>query len=140
MLDQNFISKKLNLIKDYLEELEKIIRLDQKEIAGNFVNLRTLERNFQLIVDEMLDINLHIIRELELKSPADFQNTFEILGQAGVLPLEFAVKIAPVVGLRNRIVHRYEQIDRKLFIEQVKKERVDFLEYSKLISEYLKRK
>ena len=140
MLDQNFISKKLNLIKDYLEELEKIIRLDQKEIAGNFVNLRTLERNFQLIVDEMLDINLHIIRELELKSPADFQNTFEILGQAGVLPLEFAVKIAPVVGLRNRIVHRYEQIDRKLFIEQVKKERVDFLEYSKLISEYLRRK
>lgn len=140
MLDRNFVGEKLNLIKDYLEELEKIINLEEKEILGNFVNLRTMERNFQLIVDEMLDINLHFIRELELKAPEDFQNTFEILGRAEILPLDFSIKIAPVVGLRNRIVHRYEQIDKKFFIAQIKKEYHDFMEYIRLVNTYLEKK
>jgi len=140
MLSKDLVNEKLELIKEYLEELNSIINMDQEEILANPVNLRALERNFQLIVDEILDINLHFIRELELKPPSDFQNTFEILGTADILPLEFAAKIAPVVGLRNRIVHRYEDIDRKFLIGQVKKEYGDFIEYIRLISAYFKPK
>lgn len=139
MLDKNFINKKISLIKDYLQELEGIIGLDQKEIIGDVKNLRMLERDLQLIVDEILDINLHFIKELELKSPADFQSTFEILAGAKVIPKEFATKIAPVVGLRNKIVHRYEEIDNKRLVEQVQKEYQDFVDYIKYINDYLKK-
>lgn len=139
MLDKNFVNKKISLIKDYLQELEGIIRLDQKEIIGDVKNLRMLERELQLIVDEILDINLYFIKELELKSPADFQSTFEILANAEILPVEFAIKIAPVVGLRNKIVHRYEEIDNRRLVEQVQKEYQDFVDYLKYISRYLEK-
>ena len=59
-----------------------------------------------------MDVNVYVIRELELKTADDFQSTFRILAEAGILPSDFAERIAPVVGLRNMLVHRYEKIDR----------------------------
>jgi len=139
MLNKTFVKEKIGLIKGYLQEIEDIIKLKNKEILEDIRNLRTLERDFQLIVDEILDINIHFIRELGLKSPSDFQSTFEILAEGKIIPINFAVKIAPVVGLRNRLVHRYEEIDKKFFIEQVKKEYKDFIEYIRYINQYLEK-
>ncbi len=137
MLNRDFIEEKISLIEEYFYEMEDIIKLDKEEILNDITKLRALERNFQLIVDEMLDINLHFIRELDLKSPSDFQNTFGILADNKILPDNFAEKFAPVVGTRNILVHRYEKVDRDLFISQVKNERKDFLEYLRLINKYL---
>lgn len=137
MLDRNFIEEKISLIEEYFYEMENIIKLDEEEILNDITKLRAMERDFQLIVDEMLDINLHFIRELDLKSPNDFQNTFGILADNKILPDDFAEKFAPVVGTRNILVHRYEKVDKKLFVSQIKNERKDFLEYLRLINQYL---
>ena len=83
----------------------------------------------QLIVDTCVDINIHLIREKTGKVPDDLQSTFVALGEIGILDMPFALRIAPVVGLRNRIVHRYDTLDRKTFIETLKKEVSDFDKY-----------
>lgn len=139
MLNKNLVKEKIELIKEYFQEMEDIIKLSDKEILKDVLKHRALERNFQLIVDEIIDINLHFIRELDLKSPDDFQNTFMTLAENSIFPQEFAEKIAPVVGLRNIIVHRYEKLDRKTFVRQVKKEYKDFVEYLNVINQYLKK-
>lgn len=88
----------------------------------------------------MLDINMHFISEMKLMVPDNFQSTFEtISSEAEILPADFVFKIAPVVSLRNRIVHRYEKVDREIFVEQVKKEYQDFIEYIRFINKYLKK-
>lgn len=140
MIDKNLIKSKIKHIEEYISEIENILQLDTKIIISNIEKLRTLERNFQLIVDTMLDINMHLISELKLTVPDDFQSTFEIISLEGkVLQEDFAFKIAPVVGLRNKLVHRYEKVEKKFFIEQVKKDYKDFLEYLRLINQYLKK-
>ncbi len=138
MLDKSFIEEKLKNIKEYLLEVEEILKADKKEIIGDFRLLKSLERNFQLIVDEMMDINIHFIRELDLSTPDDFQSSFEILAKGKIMPSKFAFQIAPVVGLRNLLVHRYEKIDKEVFVRQVKKEFTDFIKYIKYINDYLK--
>lgn len=137
MIDKNLVKEKIRNIQEYLSEIRSILTLSVQDVIGNIEKLRTLERNFQLIVDEALDINIHFIKEMNLKSPDDFQSTFEILGENKIIPFDFAYKIAPVVGLRNRIVHRYEALDKRLFIETFKKEFPDFEQYIKLIENYL---
>jgi len=138
MLNKILVNSKISLIKNYIKEIEGIIfNLGIKEILADYTKLRTLERNFQLVVDEMIDINLYLIKENELAVPSDFQGSFEVLSEAKILPLDFAIRVAPVVGLRNRLVHRYEEIDRKFFIEQVKKDHKDFIKYIKLITDYI---
>jgi len=87
----------------------------------------------------MIDINQHFIRELDFKISEDFQGTFYILGKKGILPNGFAKKIAPVVGLRNRIVHRYDTLNKELFIKTFRKNYSDFEKYIKLINQYLEK-
>lgn len=121
-----FILEKLTEIAGYLKEIEDFFKLDDKEILKDSGKLHVAERLLQLTVDTMVDVNQHFIKELKLKVSEDFQGTFYILGENKILPKDFARKIAPVVGLRNRIVHRYETLDKKMFISAFRKNYPDF--------------
>jgi len=140
MTNFKFIRDKLEQIKLYYQELEQLFQYSLEDIRKDFMKYRSAERILQLIVDEMLDINNHLISRLNLASPDDFQSTFKILAENNILPEQFAEKIAPVVGLRNRLVHRYEKIDLGLALKHMQKEKEDFREYVKLIEKYLSKK
>ncbi|HBB56679.1 TPA: hypothetical protein DEW47_03590 [Patescibacteria group bacterium] len=71
--------------------------------------------------------------EKNLSVPDDLQSTFLTLADSKILPKDFAVKIAPVVGLRNKTVHQYEKIDKELFIKKLKENFGDFKKYLVLI-------
>lgn len=129
MIDKEVIKNKIRDIQVYLKEMEPFLKLSPPEIIKDYPKLKTLERNFQLIVDSMIDINTHIISRQNLAVFDDYQSTFIVLGQNNVLPMDFALKIAPVVGLRNKIVHKYGNIDRKKFILDLKTGSNDFKKY-----------
>ena len=135
-----FVLEKLNEILINLDETKQLFKFSDKEILSDYLKYHTAERLFQLIVDSMLSINHHFIKELNLKISEDLQGTFYVLGKTNVLPEHFALKIAPIVGLRNRIIHRYESIDKMLFIKTFRKNYSDFEKYIKLISQYLEKK
>ena len=135
MLDKNLITKKLALIEGYISELEPIIALDEAGIVKDNLKSHTAERLFQLIVDTMVDVNTHIIRTHVLPPPDDLQSTFTVLGEKNILPADFTKKIAPVVGLRNAVVHRYDTVSIKRFVHELKKNFGDFKEYVVLVAE-----
>jgi uncharacterized protein YutE (UPF0331/DUF86 family) len=138
MIDRRFIETKLSYIQAYYQELEAVLGYLDQEIEGDILKLRALERIIQLIVDEIIDINNHIIRYAQLRVPEDFQSTFLTLAENKVLPEGFARRIAPVVGLRNRLVHRYEKVDVEILLDTIRKSKDDFKQYVKHILEYLK--
>ena len=72
------MEEKFKNIREYLAEIEEILKDGEKDIEKDFRSFRTLERNFQLIVDEIIDINMYLIKELELKTADDFQSTFRV--------------------------------------------------------------
>jgi len=131
--EKAFIIKKLEELSGYAKEAEPLLSIPVEEILKDNLKVHTLERLLQLIVDDMVDINQHFIRELKLKVSEDFQGTFYILAENRILDNDFAKKLAPIVGLRNRIVHRYEAVDLRLFVESFKKDLPDIYEYSRQI-------
>lgn len=139
MLNKDLIKTKMRSIQEYLLEIEPILSLPKNQIISSVEKLRTLERNFQLIVDAMLDINIHFIRELEFSSPDNLKSTFVILAEGKILPFDFTEKISPVVGLRNILVHGYEKVDRGLFVDSFQKNRKDFDEYLRTINSFLEK-
>lgn len=134
---KNFVLEKLTEAGKYQEELKQLLKFSDEEILNDSGRTHIAERLLQLIVDIMLSANQHFIKELNLEPAEDFQSTFYILGQGGVLPNDFAVKIAPVVGLQNRIVHGYEALNQELFIKTLRENCNDFDGYVQLIHKYL---
>jgi len=141
MIQKEVMTTRLKDIKNYLSEMETIFESakDEREIVQSFTTLRALERDFQLIVDTMIDINTHIISREGLRVTDDFQSTFEVLGENKILPLHFALRIAPVVGLRNMIVHKYGKVDQKKFVNELRKGFQDFEKYIQYLQKWMKR-
>jgi uncharacterized protein YutE (UPF0331/DUF86 family) len=138
MIDRRFIETKLSYIQAYYQELESVLRYSDQEIKGDILKLRALERIIQLIVDEIIDINNHIIRYAQLQVPEDFQSAFLILAENKILPEGYARRMAPLVGLRNRLVHRYEKVDVEILLDTIRKNKYDFKQYVKHMLEYLR--
>ena len=101
MLNKDLIKTKMRSIQEYLLEIEPILSLPKDQIVSSVEKLRTLERNFQLIVDAMLDINIHLIRELELSSPDDLKSTFIILAEGKLFHLILLRKSRRSSGLET---------------------------------------
>lgn len=137
MLNKELIKTKMGYIVNYLNEIESIRGMDVMDILRDVKNLRFFERNFQLIVDAMLDINSHIIVEENLGIPDSYSNTFIILGEKKVIPFEFAHKIAEAVKLRNMIVHKYEKVDNKKMMQDLKNGISQFEEYLVYLDDFL---
>lgn len=137
MIDKRFVEKKLSYIQAHHKELEDVLNYSDKEIKKDFLKLRALERILQLIVDEMIDTNNHIIRYANLQIPDDFQSGFLVLAENRILPEAFAGRIAPIVGLRNRLVHRYEKIDLDILLDSTRKNKAEIKEYVRHIFDFL---
>lgn len=137
MIDKKLVQNKLIDLKKYYQELNNIFLVDNLEIIKDHLKLRSTERLFQLIVDTAIDINTHIIAESDIDIPDDYQGTFITLAENDILPMEFALKIAPAVGLRNKVVHKYGKIDVKSMIDDIRNEIGDFLKYAELIGKVI---
>jgi len=74
----------------------------------------------------MMDVNKHIIRAEWFSPSEDKRGTFYMVAEGSVFKYEFAGKVAPVAGLRNRLFHRYERISVGYLLPHVKKNHLDF--------------
>ena len=137
MPNKDLVRLKINKIENYLKELVPILEMDINEIFKDYTKIRTLERDFQLIVDTVIDINTHLILTENLRSPDSATETFYILGEAKILPMEFVVKFSPVAGLRNMIVHDYEKVDVQKLIIDIKNDIDQFGEYIVYIDDFI---
>ena len=137
MINKKLIESKLVDLKTYFEKLSPLLEEDARSIIDDDLKLSTVERRFQLIVDTAVDINTHLIKESGAPTPDDYQSTFITLAENKILPMELALKIAPSVGLRNLIVHKYGQVDLKKMVDDIKSEIGQYLEYLSHASEYL---
>ncbi len=68
----------------------------------------------------------------------DYFNSFVDLGETSVLDMDFVLRIAPSTGLRNILVHEYQEINNEIVFNSIKLVLDNYHEYIQKISEYLK--
>ena len=134
MIDRELVKNKLADLESYHKELAPLLTDKTEAIINDNLKLRSTERLFQLIVDTTIDINTHLIVESDAMVPDDYQSTFIALAENKFLPVDFAAQIAPSVGLRNLIVHKYGRVDLKKMVEDIKKNISQYLQYMKYIN------
>jgi uncharacterized protein YutE (UPF0331/DUF86 family) len=120
MLRPEYVRRKLQLITDDLAQLDRYRGITHDALVGDFVALAVVERMLERIVMRAIDINRHLLVtvaaevEPERTTRLTYRDTFLLLAGIGVYPAEFADAIAPSAGLRNVLVHDYNDADRRL--------------------------
>lgn len=138
MTDPLIVRRKLNKMIEYLGQLEEVDQYKMENYLDNFFVKRTAERLIQLIVETATDINGHLIVSSGHKPPADYYTSFIKLSECQIVGQKFAEEIAPSAGLRNRLVHEYEEIDDEIVYKSIQKTIESYKEYIKKIENYLK--
>ena len=95
------------------------------------------ERYLERVIGRMIDINFHMITESGNAPPRDYYDSFLIMGTLGILPPDLARRMASCAGLRNRIVHEYDEIDPARVHEALGDAALDVVAYLKEIESHL---
>lgn len=76
------------------------------------VELRlVVERALQQLVDLAVKVNAHVATAAGQPAPRDYYSTFAAAATTGAITDDLATVLAPSTGMRNRLVHGYDDID-----------------------------
>lgn len=128
-LDRALVRRKLATIVRNLEDLAEVEGLGLGEFTSDRFRQKGTERLLQEVVEAAVDVNLHILRVRGAPTPHDYYSSFIGLGEAGEVSRALAEALAPSTGLRNRLVHEYDDIDDAAVLEAVAEARDLFASY-----------
>lgn len=111
MIDAELVTRKCLLIMRDLEALRPLAAQDRAAYLASDLNEAAAERYLERTIGRMIDINYHLLVESGQAPPSDYHASFLRLADLHVLDREFATRIARCAGLRNRIVHEYDDVD-----------------------------
>ncbi|MGI5880072.1 MAG: type VII toxin-antitoxin system HepT family RNase toxin [Syntrophomonadaceae bacterium] len=137
MPDKDRICTKLNKLYFYYTELKNLSDITLQEYQDNLIYRRAVERVMQLIVECATDINNMLLTLHENKGATDYFNSFIDIAELNIIPVEFALQIAPSTGLRNILVHEYEEIDDEIVYHSINNCLNYYLKYIDYINRYL---
>lgn len=138
MIDPHLVTRKLVLILQDLEALTDLASKNLKTYLDSPVNEVVTERYLERTIGRMIDINFHLITELGHPPPKDYHDSFVTLGTLEILPEKFARDLAFAAGLRNRLVHEYNEIDPGKVYEALQIAVRHIPTYVKAIQDYVK--
>ncbi|MBI3626490.1 DUF86 domain-containing protein [Candidatus Uhrbacteria bacterium] len=115
MLNKDFINRKIKMIQEDLIDLEKLAAKTQSQVIKNSLAYGAAERYLEKIITRAIDINQHLLAEMGngKEKVRTYQDTFLKLSDLNVYPAKFGAAIAPSAGLRNILVHEYDEVDPK---------------------------
>ena len=105
------IERRLEKLSVCLKKLEPFNSKEKEEILQDPYLQDIIERNLEVSAQSLIDIANRIISIEGLEKPQDYYDAIMRLGEAGIIPLKFAHKLAPIAGFRNILVHDYLDID-----------------------------
>jgi len=139
MLDKNFITRKIKLIQEEIAKVEESSNYTFEEIKNDFLKRYSVERALEKIIMRAIDINQHIIVEnaIGYETIRGYEDTFYILTKLNVYPEVFSKQIAPSAGLRNRLVHEYNDTKDEIIYNSVADAITQYTEYCNYILKYI---
>lgn len=136
--DPEVVRRHLAALREALANLRRHAGCTAQELRANADLRWAVERGLQLCIQNALDIATHLAAGSRMDAP-DYATAIDRLAELAVFPAEFAVRLRPIAGFRDVLVHGYLQVDLSV-VEEVLKTKLDELdEFALRIEDYLGR-
>ncbi len=137
MDDRDKIARKIRSMKKYVDFLKSYTSITTEQLEEDYELRSAIERNLQLAIESALDIGEHILAASSLRKPETYSEVLEILGEADILPEEFAARFSEAAKFRNILVHMYAEVDVEMLCDILHQNLLDFDEFAQYIARYL---
>ncbi|GBE41055.1 hypothetical protein BMS3Bbin09_00944 [bacterium BMS3Bbin09] len=125
------VKKKLESITNYLNDLLPYKKITFDEFMQKHYEI---ERILELLVTTASDIVFHMISDKGEPSPASYKAAFLRAGELKIISKKLSESLALSAGLRNILVHEYEELDYKIVHKSIPSAIKDFTAFIKKLS------
>lgn len=134
----DIIQKKLEQMSLLLQEMEELLGVSFSEFKSSFRNVRSAERNFQLIIELASDINAQIIADKGAQIPDTYKESFKRITALKILDEKLLPDFVKSANLRNILIHEYDfDEDNFIFYKSAKEFIPLYHNYIRFIRNYL---
>jgi len=130
-MSPDVVNKKLVSMTIYLNDLLPYKNVSFDEFMKKHYEI---ERLLELLVMTASDIIFHLISAKEEPIPSSYKAAFLRAGEMGIISVELSKSLALSAGLRNILVHEYEEIDHDLVHKSIPIAIRDFTAFIKELS------
>lgn len=132
MVDHERVLARLDQMDGYLRELREIAPRSFEEYL-RVEKRRACERLLQIAIEATIDVCSLMVAGLRLGLPAEEDDLFEKLEQAGVISSSMKHRLQEMKGFRNLLVHEYGRVDDRIVYEVMQTRLSDFEEFKSVI-------
>jgi uncharacterized protein YutE (UPF0331/DUF86 family) len=97
----------LRELDESLKDWERYQQCSLEELRKDRDKRNMILHAMLVSIQAAIDISSHLISQNGLKRPATYRETFDLLGQAGIISEELAAELSDLAGFRNVLVHIY---------------------------------
>jgi uncharacterized protein YutE (UPF0331/DUF86 family) len=137
-VDQRILIK-LDEHEQALKELRSVLPQSFKEYKKSIVIKRAVERLIQINIECLIDICAILVKDLRLGVPKSEEDLLMKL-ESVVFSTALVERLREMKSFRNRVVHRYGDLDNKQVFDIVKDSFSDFEWFGRELREFLKSK
>jgi uncharacterized protein YutE (UPF0331/DUF86 family) len=104
------------LLAEYMEAcrlLKELSQLTYAELAGDPHKTASAKYHFIVAIEAATDLCNHIIARNGLRVPEDYSDTFRVMAENSYISGDFTTTLVNMAKFRNRLVHRYWDVDTK---------------------------
>ncbi len=115
-MNEVILNKKVNIERCILQ-VKTFYALDTGiPFASDYLKQDAIAMNLQRACEAAIDIANHLIKLKKLGLPQDARESFALLQQAGLITSEQMKSLQAMVGFRNTLVHRYQDVKLEIMV------------------------
>jgi len=137
LLDRERLLAKIDVLEGYLKELREILPASFEEYK-KVEKRRACERLLQVSIECVIDICGLMVIGLRLGLPAEEDDLFDKLEQAGIITSSRKESLKKMKGFRNILVHEYGQVNDMIVYEILQNNLNDFEAFKQEVLQAIK--
>jgi uncharacterized protein YutE (UPF0331/DUF86 family) len=136
-LDPDSVAGKLRLMEPLIDRLAELVGVTGEDLQRDLDRRLVVERILSVLVETAVAVNGHVAGAAAVPVPEDYRSSFAAAASVGAIPEDLARRLAPSAGLRNRLAHRYGEIDLDIVAAAVPQAHADYGEFVERVSAWL---
>lgn len=136
-IDKEKIKQRFSEINESLSEIKRLVLLEDDEFWVKKENIAAVKYYLLQAIESVGGVCVHIAAKKFNKGVSAFGECFEILGKEGFLEEELVSRLRKMVKFRNKLMHRYWEVDDKNILEYARKDLGDFNDFMKSVGKIL---
>jgi uncharacterized protein YutE (UPF0331/DUF86 family) len=138
MPDSEVIEGIFRNLEVYLDQLRQLAAVPAGQLVEDPIKLGAAKYYLQVAVECCIDVAHHIIARQGFRAPESYADTFSVLADNKVIEAEFVPTAHKMVGMRNRLVHLYWEVDAVILHEILQRNLGDFDRFVAYVYHYLR--